>query len=47
MDPAAYVLRDFSATERKELDLVVETAADAAESLCTVGLERTQTAFNS
>ncbi|RJK97862.1 aminoacyl-tRNA hydrolase [Vallicoccus soli] len=47
MDPATYVLRDFSGAERKELDLVVETAADAVESLCVDGLERTQAAFNS
>ncbi|WP_322766864.1 aminoacyl-tRNA hydrolase, partial [Frankia sp. Cr1] len=29
MDPADFVLRDFSAVERKELALVVDTAADA------------------
>ncbi len=38
MDPADYVLRDFSATERKELPFVVGDAADAVEELVTLGL---------
>jgi PTH1 family peptidyl-tRNA hydrolase len=46
MDPAAYVLRDFGAAERKELDLHVDRAADAVEALVTLGLERAQNAFN-
>ncbi|MGY1733759.1 aminoacyl-tRNA hydrolase [Geodermatophilus sp. SYSU D01045] len=41
-DPADFVLRDFSATERKELDLLVAEAADAAEELLTRGLEAAQ-----
>ena len=41
-DPADFVLRDFSATERKELDLVVAEAADAAEELLALGLEAAQ-----
>lgn len=45
-DPAAYVLKPFSSTEAKELDLHVQRAADAVESLLTEGLERTQTHFN-
>ena len=47
MDPAAYVLRDFSAAERKDLDLEVDRAADAVEVLLREGLERAQNAFNS
>jgi peptidyl-tRNA hydrolase, PTH1 family len=41
-DPADFVLRDFSATERKELDLLLAEAADAAEELLTRGLEAAQ-----
>jgi peptidyl-tRNA hydrolase, PTH1 family len=36
------VLKDFSATERKELDLLVAEAADAAELLLERGLEAAQ-----
>jgi peptidyl-tRNA hydrolase, PTH1 family len=46
MDPAAYVLRDFSAAERKELDLNVERAADAVEALLVDGLERAQNHYH-
>jgi PTH1 family peptidyl-tRNA hydrolase len=38
MDPADYVLRDFSPGERKELPFVVGDAADAVEELVTLGL---------
>src|SRR5688572_10960692 len=38
MDPADFVLRDFSPTERKELPFVVDEAADAVEELVTLGL---------
>ena len=41
-DPADFVLKDFSGTERKELDLLVAEAADAAEELLTLGLEAAQ-----
>lgn len=41
-DPADFVLKDFSAAERKELDLWVELAADAAASLLEHGLLDTQ-----
>ncbi len=41
-DPADFVLKDFSATERKELDLLLVEAADAAELLLTAGLEAAQ-----
>ncbi len=46
VDPAAYVLRDFSAAECKELPLVVERAADAVEMLLARGLAATQNAFH-
>jgi peptidyl-tRNA hydrolase, PTH1 family len=45
--PADYVLKPFSTTERRELDLHVNRAADAVESLLTEGLENTQNRFNS
>ena len=41
-DAADFVLRDFSATERKELDLLLVEAADAVESLLAKGLEAAQ-----
>jgi PTH1 family peptidyl-tRNA hydrolase len=41
-DPADFVLKDFSATERKELDLLVAEAADATEELLGQGLEAAQ-----
>ena len=46
MDPAAYVLRDFAASERRELPLHLETAADAVEVLVTETLERAQQRYN-
>ncbi|MDI2126748.1 aminoacyl-tRNA hydrolase [Yinghuangia seranimata] len=47
MDVAAFVLKDFSATERKGLDFEVDRAADAVEALVSQGLERAQSAYNS
>ncbi len=47
MQVADFVLKDFSSTERKELDYFVDRATDAVESLLTEGLERAQTAYNS
>lgn len=47
MDPADHVLRDFGSTERRELELHCDRAADAVEALLTVGLERAQQACNS
>jgi len=38
MDPADYVLRDFSPVERKELPFVLSAAADAVELLVLRGL---------
>jgi peptidyl-tRNA hydrolase, PTH1 family len=46
MDPAVFVLRDFSAAERKELPLVIDCCADAVEALIQDGLERAQNAFH-
>ena len=42
MDPADYVLRDFSSTERSELPLVIDEAADAVQLVVTHGLEIAQ-----
>ena len=38
MDPAAFVLRDFAAAERKELPVLLEEAADAVELTLADGL---------
>ncbi|MFV2196586.1 aminoacyl-tRNA hydrolase [Nocardiopsis sp. LOL_012] len=46
MDPAAYVLRDFSSGERSELGLNVERAADAVRTVLKDGLERAQNIFH-
>ena len=45
-DPADYVLREFSPTERKELEFLVDRAADAVETLVAQGLEAAQNLFN-
>jgi PTH1 family peptidyl-tRNA hydrolase len=42
MDPADFVLRDFSAEQRRELDVLVDRCADAAEQLLAQGLAATQ-----
>jgi PTH1 family peptidyl-tRNA hydrolase len=47
MQVADFVLKDFSSTERKELDFLVDRATDALECLVTEGLERAQSAYNS
>ena len=41
-DPADFVLKDFSATERKTLDLLLVEAGDATELLLERGLEAAQ-----
>ncbi|MFI0719020.1 aminoacyl-tRNA hydrolase [Streptomyces sp. NPDC021224] len=46
MDVAAFVLKDFSSTERKELEWFVDRAADAVEALVGEGLERAQSTYN-
>ncbi|MFI0239717.1 aminoacyl-tRNA hydrolase [Streptomyces sp. NPDC016845] len=47
MQVADFVLKDFSSTERKELDYFVDRAADAVEALIAEGLERAQSSYNS
>lgn len=42
MDPASFVLKPFSAAERKDLGIVCEEAADAAELVLQIGLEAAQ-----
>ncbi|WP_374221972.1 aminoacyl-tRNA hydrolase [Allobranchiibius sp. CTAmp26] len=42
MDAASYVLKDFNATERKELDLLLPSAVDAIDLLVEKGLPEAQ-----
>jgi PTH1 family peptidyl-tRNA hydrolase len=46
-DPADFLLSNFPASARDAVAVEIDRAADAVESLVTVGLERTQNAFNS
>lgn len=46
MDPAAFVLRDFSAAERTDVPLLVGRVADAVTALMDEGLDRAQSRFN-
>ena len=46
MDTADFVLRDFSASEKKELPFLVDSAADAAEALVRDGLLAAQQQFH-
>lgn len=46
MDPAAFVLKPFNSVERKELDLLVNRAADSVEALIRDGLESAQNSFH-
>jgi PTH1 family peptidyl-tRNA hydrolase len=46
MDPADYVLRDFSSRERAELPILVEEAADAVEAVVLRGLTVAQQQFH-
>jgi len=45
-DPADFVLKDFTAVERKELPFHVDRAADAVEALLTTSLEAAQNTFH-
>ena len=45
-DPADFVLRDFTAAERKELPLEIDRAADAVETLLRSGLAPAQNQFH-
>jgi peptidyl-tRNA hydrolase, PTH1 family len=46
MDPADYVLADFSGAQRKELEFLVDRAADVVESVIEIGVEPTQNKFH-
>jgi PTH1 family peptidyl-tRNA hydrolase len=46
MDPADYVLRDFSGAERKELGVLLAEAADAVRDVAANGWERAQATLN-
>lgn len=46
MDPADFVLRDYSGAERKELPFQVAHAADAVEALLDHGLAQAQNEFH-
>ena len=46
MDPADFVLRDFSAVERKELPVVLELAADLSEVVAARGVSAAQNEFH-
>jgi PTH1 family peptidyl-tRNA hydrolase len=45
-DPADFVLKDFTAAERKEVPFHVDRAADAVEALLTGTLEAAQNTFH-
>lgn len=45
-DPADYVLSDFAPVERKEVDFLVDRAADMVESVMARGLEWTQNTYH-
>ncbi|GLY03384.1 MULTISPECIES: aminoacyl-tRNA hydrolase [Actinoplanes] len=45
-DPADYVLADFSSSERKELDFLVDRAADVVEAVITEGVEWAQNKYH-
>ena len=46
MDAANFVLRDFSAAERKELPFALDRCADAVETLITKGLTEAQNLYH-
>jgi len=46
MDPADFVLKDFSPAERKELPFALDTAADAVTALIGAGLAEAQNQFH-
>ena len=45
-DPADYVLSDFGAAERKELDFLVDRAADVVEAVVAEGVEWAQNKYH-
>ena len=46
-DPADFLLSNFPSSTREEVAIEISRAADSVESLVQVGLEATQSAFNS
>jgi len=46
MDPAAFVLRDFTAAERKDLPFLIDRCADATETLIAEGLAGAQNFYH-
>ncbi|TDD70924.1 aminoacyl-tRNA hydrolase [Jiangella aurantiaca] len=46
MDPAAYVLKPFSTVEKRDIELEVDRAADAAEAVVVDGLTYAQNHYN-
>jgi PTH1 family peptidyl-tRNA hydrolase len=46
MDPADFVLKDFTAPERRELPVILERAADAVESVLDDGLAAAQNRYH-
>jgi peptidyl-tRNA hydrolase, PTH1 family len=46
MDPAAFVLRDFTAAEQKELPFLIDRCADATEALIADGLAAAQNVYH-
>ena len=45
-DPADYLLSNFPASAREDVEVEIGRAADAVEALVMVGLDKTQSAFN-
>jgi len=45
-DPADYVLSDFGGAERKELDFLVDRAADVVEAVVAEGVEWAQNKYH-
>jgi peptidyl-tRNA hydrolase, PTH1 family len=45
-DPADFLLSNFPASTREDVEVEISRAADAVESLASLGLDRTQNAFN-
>ena len=46
-DPADFLLSNFPASTRADVEVEISRAADAVESLALLGLDRTQNVFNS
>jgi peptidyl-tRNA hydrolase, PTH1 family len=46
-EPADFLLSNFPASTRQDIEVEISRAADAVESLALLGLDRTQNVFNS